>query len=232
MRGKAATEPAKGLSTTAIPMTPKVAAPSASSLARSAFELASGMARRAWLIVPALLLDPFDFWERYINPQLPVGWQRPIGVPAEYVPLVLGAVAAAAALSSYDDLRRRHEALVQDVASAQAAANEERTSRARRKQHAKQIRDYMKRGLMISKMVDDGSVESARIKEALDAWEQKVEGFIEANLPGYGAIFLSGGGPGAARIVGHAARTASLNRVRARLAALSTIIQKVDPDLE
>lgn len=62
-----------------------------------------GVLRRFYYWAPAILLDPFEFYERYLRPH--VG--RDIDMPSEWFPVALGGGMTWAALLTYHELRSK-----------------------------------------------------------------------------------------------------------------------------
>lgn len=72
-------------------------------LCASALSFFWGVLRRFYWWAPAILLDPFEYYERYINPR--VGWD--IDMPSEWFPVALGGGLFLAAFLTYHDLRSK-----------------------------------------------------------------------------------------------------------------------------
>jgi hypothetical protein len=67
----------------------------------SALAFFGGVLRRFYYWAPAIFLDPFDFYERYLRPHV----DRDIDIPAEWFPVVLGGGMILAAFRTYHELR-------------------------------------------------------------------------------------------------------------------------------
>lgn len=68
-------------------------------------EFLRGIGRRFWLWAPALLLDPFDLYDRIIKPALPEEWRVTIPFPSEPALYVLVGLVVCAAVLTYHELR-------------------------------------------------------------------------------------------------------------------------------
>jgi len=62
-----------------------------------------GVLRRFYWWAPAIFLDPFDFYERYLRPHV----HRHIDMPSEWFPVAVGGGMAWAALLTYHELRSK-----------------------------------------------------------------------------------------------------------------------------
>jgi hypothetical protein len=72
-------------------------------LVASALTFIWGVLRRFYWWAPAIFLDPFDFYERYLRPRL----DQDIDMPSEWFPVALGCGIAWAAVLTYHDLRSK-----------------------------------------------------------------------------------------------------------------------------
>jgi len=80
-----------------------------------------GVLRRFYWWVPAILLDPFDFYERYLRPHF--GWD--IDMPSEWFPVVLAGGMIWAAFLTYHELRSKtaNSTVIFEIREASIAFN-------------------------------------------------------------------------------------------------------------
>jgi hypothetical protein len=71
--------------------------------AETSFVFVSGVLRRYYFWLPAFLLDPFDFYAKYIQPTT----QRELDIPDEWFPFALGIGLFIAVIGTAQDLRTR-----------------------------------------------------------------------------------------------------------------------------
>ena len=70
-------------------------------------DFAGGVLRRWFLWVPTLLLDPFDFYERYLRAMLPPQYQVDLTLPVWAFPLVLCGGLVLASFATFHELHAR-----------------------------------------------------------------------------------------------------------------------------
>lgn len=78
---------------------------------RSLYLFFWGILKRSYYWIPALLLDPFDIYERYKS-ALPSEWQINIAVPNPWAISAFLVLFLWAAILTYHELRREHQRLI------------------------------------------------------------------------------------------------------------------------
>jgi len=133
-----------------------------------------GIIKRVWILIPAFLLDPFDVYNRYINPNLPEQWRsgNAVDMPSEWFPFVLFSLLMYAALLTYHELRKDHQTLTEQVThqpNKQAAVNE--------------LAELRQRGnvqIFNRRVTDDQEYDTWLVDNK--AWWKSVVGYLEANF--------------------------------------------------
>ena len=133
-----------------------------------------GIIKRVWILIPAFLLDPFDVYNRYINPNLPEQWRsgNAVDMPSEWFPFVLFSLLMYAALLTYHELRKDHQTLTEQVTrqpNKQAAVNE--------------LAELRQRGnvqIFNRRVTNDQEYDTWLVDN--EAWWKSVVGYLEANF--------------------------------------------------
>ncbi len=133
-----------------------------------------GIIKRVWILIPAFLLDPFDVYNRYINPNLPEQWRsgNAVDMPSEWFPFVLFSLLMYAALLTYHELRKDHQTLAEQVThqpNKQAAVNE--------------LAELRQRGnvqIFNRRVTNDQEYDTWLVDN--EAWWKSVVGYLEANF--------------------------------------------------
>ena len=133
-----------------------------------------GIIKRVWILIPAFLLDPFDVYNRYINPNLPEQWRsgNAVDMPSEWFPFVLFSLLMYAALLTYHELRKDHQTLAEQVThqpNKQAAVNE--------------LAELRQRGnvqIFNRRVTNEQEYDTWLVDN--EAWWKSVVGYLEANF--------------------------------------------------
>ena len=87
---------------------------------RSAIIFLTGVVRRAYYLLPAFLVDPFNFYENIVKSSLPTEYQFELSLPSHLFPYLLIVGVLWAAVLTYHDLRMRTINFEDDLAGRRA----------------------------------------------------------------------------------------------------------------
>lgn len=129
-----------------------------------------GILKRFYLWLPAILLDPFDLYNKYIKLRLPPEWQEDIEMPSEAFPYVLAGGLIWASVMTYHELR---------------------TSRGRDPKIPEKLKDFYVRSEPYSRFDLKNESEFADWKVDANKWHKETYEWIVGNLsPAAASRFL------------------------------------------
>jgi len=177
---------------------------------RSVGVLLSGIIRRWFLWAPALLLDPFDLYDKYLKSKLPKQYQYDYdGFMTEYGLYIIIALIALAAFFTFQEVRQRADSIT-DL----------------KKIRTNLVRLYQS-GENLQQAISDGNKSTPDLETELQEWSQTTADYIAENVADSRAQAFAHVGPSTGFYRGLGDRSPLMHTLNGRLENLSKVMEKV-----
>jgi hypothetical protein len=132
-----------------------------------------GILKRFYFWLPSILLDPLDYYERYIGPRLPEQYRGGVTVLSDYFFPVLGITVLWAGFRTYHELRERTEEQIRQL-------TERLEERQRRQKIRETLGKFLEEGRRLHHRCSDETVPPPTAEA--EGWAARAEAWFAAEL--------------------------------------------------